>query len=184
MDYNKLSKEVHQNAQNKGFWNEKKSSQHCLTLVITELSEAIEADRKNSRSNIKAYKLNKSLVGAFKKSCFNKASFLKNIKGTVEEELADAMIRLLDLAGYLQIDFTKLPECRYYRVFSRFSFTENVFALIKGLTKEQIGIEKRIQFGLHYLSTWANELNIDLAFYVNEKMLYNQTREMMHGKKY
>jgi NTP pyrophosphatase (non-canonical NTP hydrolase) len=189
MDYNKLSKEVHQNAENKGFWKQVKSDEHCLTLVFTEICEAVEADRKNKRAdksaflNIKGKERNSVFPKMFNRDTTN-AAFVQHVKDTIEDELADAMIRLLDLAGHLQIDFTKLPDCRYYRAFPRFSFTENAFALIKGLSKEQIGIEKRIQFGLHYLSTWAKELDIDLSFHVTEKMMYNQTREMMHGKLY
>lgn len=55
MDYNKLSKEVHQNAENKGFWKQVKSDEHCLTLVFTEICEAVEADRKNKRADKSAF---------------------------------------------------------------------------------------------------------------------------------
>ncbi|MBS7401664.1 MAG: hypothetical protein KIG16_04080, partial [Eubacteriales bacterium] len=110
--------------------------------------------------------------------------FERYIKNTMEDEMADIVIRLADLAGALGIDFTKMQPCRYYRAFSKFSFTENAFALCKGLSKDAIGIEKRIQFGLDFITKWAQELNIELAFFVAQKMRYNKMRPYRHGKQY
>ena len=102
----------------------------------------------------------------------------------VVDELADVAIRLADLAGALGVDFTKMQPCRYYRAFGKFSFTENAFALCKGLSKDAIGIEKRIQFGLDYVFNWAHYNGIDLAAYIEAKMRYNIMRPIRHGKKY
>lgn len=186
MNYNKLSKQAHDNAVAKGFWNPEKSESHYLSLVVSEVCEAIEADRKEKRANAEAFKANyhaddvkKDEFGEYIHYCFERL-----MKDTVEDELADAMIRLFDLAGHLQIDFFRLPECRYYRVYNRFTFTENAFGLIKGLAKEYICIEKRIQFALDYISAWASDIDIDIEFHVREKMKYNEGREAMHGKKY
>jgi len=93
-------------------------------------------------------------------------------------------IRLADLAWELGVDFDKMQPCRYYRAFDRFSFTENAFALIKGLSKDKIGIEKRIQFGLCFIECWAKQHGVNLEWHITQKMKYNQTREVMHGKKY
>lgn len=61
---------------------------------------------------------------------------------------------------------------------------ENAFALCKGLSKDAIGIEKRIQFGLDYVFNWAHYNGIDLAAYIEAKMRYNIMRPIRHGKKY
>lgn len=191
MNYNELTKKAHDNAVQKGFWKDQLSESHCLMLVFTEISEAVEADRKGMYADLKSY-INRtpdiSFNGLKTKGSVSDIAFQmkfeKCIKDSVADELADAAIRLFDYAGYLQIDFNKLPTCKYYRAFNRFSFTENAFGLTKGLAKEAICIEKRIQFGLNYLKEWADHLQIDLEFHVKEKMKYNEGREAMHGKKY
>lgn len=178
MNYNILSKQAHDNAVAKGFWNPEKSESHYLSLVVSEVCEAIEADRKEKRANAEAYKANynaKDESGEYIHYCFERL---------MKDTLEDAMIRLFDLAGHLQIDFFRLPACKYYRVFNRFTFTENAFGLIKGMSKDYICIEKRIQFALDYISAWASDMDIDIEFHVREKMKYNEGREAMHGKKY
>lgn len=174
MNYNKLAEEAHENAVKHGFWETKVSNEHCLMLVITEIAEMVEAHRVSRKASTAAYNemLNKQI------------GFEKFIKNTMEDEMADIVIRLADLAGALGVDFAKMQPCRYYRAFSKFSFTENAFALCKGLSKDAIGIEKRIQFGLDFITKWAQELNIELAFFVAQKMRYNKMRPYRHGKQY
>ena len=94
------------------------------------------------------------------------------------------LIRLADLAGSLGVNFDNMLPCRYYLAYSKFSFTENAFALSKGLCRDGIGIEKRIQFGLDFVTKWAQELNIELAFFVAQKMRYNVMRPYRNGKQY
>lgn len=189
MNYNELSKQAHQSAVSKGFWDDQRSEEHFLTMVFTEVAEAVEADREGKRANIPMYlnvrdRENRGVLQKMFNRDTTNAAFVQHVASTLEDEFADIMIRLFDLAGQLQIDFDKLSPCRYYRAFSRFSFTENVFALIKGLCRDQIGIEKRIQFALNYVENWAAALNIDLSFHVTEKMKYNASRGFLHGKSY
>ena len=174
MNYNKLAEEAHENAVKHGFWETKVSNEHCLMLVITEIAEMVEAHRVSRKAKTAAYNdMPNKQIG-----------FEKFIKNTMEDEMADIVIRIADLAGALGVDFTKMQPCRYYRAFSKFSFTENAFALCKGLSKDAIGIEKRIQFGLDFITKWAQELNIELAFFVAQKMRYNKMRPYRHGKQY
>ena len=46
IDFNTLIDRVYRNAVNHGFHDEKHSPYHYLMLVVTELGEAVEADRK------------------------------------------------------------------------------------------------------------------------------------------
>ena len=174
MNYNKLAEEAHENAVKHGFWETKVSNEHCLMLVITEIAEMVEAHRVNRKANTTAYnEMPNKQIG-----------FEKFIKNTMEDEMADIVIRLADLAGALGVNFDKMLPCRYYRAYSKFSFTENAFALSKGLCRDSIGIEKRIQFGLEYVTKWAKSINIDLDWHIGEKMKYNATRPPKHGKAY
>lgn len=171
MNYNKLAEEAHENAVKHGFWETKVSNEHFLMLVITEIAEMVEAHRVSRKANIAAYnEMPNKQIG-----------FERFIKNTMEDEMADIVIRL---AGALGVNFDKMLPCRYYRAYSKFSITENAFALSKGLCRDGIGIEKRIQFGLDFVTKWAQELNIELAFFVAQKMRYNVMRPYRNGKQY
>jgi hypothetical protein len=182
MKRNEISEKAHKNAVEHGFWDIRKSNEHCLMLIYLEVAELVEADRKSlvaDRQNFNEWMSS----GNPHKHAFGTA-FEKYIKSTLEDEFADIYIRLADLAWALRINFDKMLPCRYFRAFYRFSFTENAFALIKGLSKEPIPIEKRIQFGMSFIEDWAKQQRVNLEWHITKKMMYNQTREVMHGNKY
>lgn len=192
MNYNELSNKAHSNAVKHGFWKKRLSNEHCLMLVITEIGELVEADRSNKRrakvdwfnKKMKTSIICRGLDPNISKERGYEVAYNETIKGSIEEEFADIAIRLFDLAGALGIDFDKMNPCRYYRAFDKFSFTENAFALCKGLSRDVIGIEKRIQFGIEYVKKWAESLNVDLTWHIEQKMKYNENRPIMHDKKY
>jgi NTP pyrophosphatase (non-canonical NTP hydrolase) len=175
MNYNELSKAAHKDAVNHGFWSKRESNEHYMMLVVAEIGEMVEAHRNGKHANLEAY--NEPLLGG----C---APFTSFIKDTIEDEMADIAIWLADISVSLGVDFDKMNPCKYHRAFDRFTFTENAFALTKGLCRDIIGIEKRIQFGLEYVSKWAKSINIDLDWHIDEKMKYNATRPPKHGKAY
>lgn len=80
MNLNELAKEIYQNNVDKGFYEEPRSFGDRIALMHSELSEALEADRKDLMDDK-----------------------LTHRKGT-EVELADCMIRILDCAAYLGMD--------------------------------------------------------------------------------
>ena len=174
MNYNELAKQAHDNALKHGWWEKHLSNEHCLMLVITEVAEAVEADRERRKADIQA----------FNRMANKQIAFERYIKNTKEDELADIAIRLFDLAGALGLDFGKMNPCRYHRAFDHFTFTDNAFALCKGLGRDIIAVEKRILFGLDHVYGWAEALNVDLPFFIREKMRYNVMRPYKHGKAY
>ena len=177
MNYNDLATKAHENAVKHGFWETNVSNKHCLMLVFTEIAEMVEADRKGIDADIEAFEKYESRI-AFDEN------FERHIKNTLEDEMADIAIRLFDLAGARGIDFDIMFPYYICRNFRQFSFTENAFDLVKGLCRDGIGIEKRIQFGLDFVTKWAQELNIELAFFVAQKMRYNVMRPYRNGKRY
>lgn len=186
MNYNELAHKAHSNAVEHGFWDEKLSNEHCLMLIITEIAELVEADRKNHVADIQQYKEDANPTGYF--SRFGKKGFKEafenNIRNSLEDEFADVAIRLCDLSGALGINFDMMQPCRYYRAYDKFTLTENAFALCKGLCKENIAIARRIQFGIYFIECWARALNINIENHVALKMAYNLNRISRHGKKY
>lgn len=94
---NQIAKELHESAIKKGFWDEKREVGTQLMLIVSELSEALEADRKNHHA--KMDRLNTGIAFGDLFETFIKDSF--------EDEIADTFIRLFDLAGHLGIDIDK-----------------------------------------------------------------------------
>ena len=87
-----LAKEVYENNKKKGFWDCKTNVGEKLMLVVSELGEAIEAHRTNKIGYENLY--------------YNVYTNEYPNKNTFQDELADAIIRLLDLSGGLGIDIS------------------------------------------------------------------------------
>jgi len=110
----KMIKKAHGVAKEKGFWDEERNVPEMLMLVVSELSEALEALRKNHYCDpfataVLAEDLNNwddSLKDAWKNG------FEKAVKSSFEDEIADVAIRLFDLCGGLKIDLEKHIEMK------------------------------------------------------------------------
>ena len=97
---NKLAKEIHDNAKSKGFYEQQKNTGEMLCLIHSEVSEALEADRKGrffENYSIEA-------VNGWVQDVDFVNSFITHVKGTFEEEMADIFIRVLDMCAYRGID--------------------------------------------------------------------------------
>lgn len=78
---NLKAREIHKSNAEKGFWSaDNYDFARLCMLVVTEISEAVEADRKDAMD-----------------------SHLTQRRG-IEVELADAVIRIMDMAGGLNLD--------------------------------------------------------------------------------
>lgn len=112
---NELSTKIHNVNKEKGFYDELREIGTFLMLVVSELSKALEADRKNNSNKLEIFlddlKYAKLSIEDFSLQNDNcnwiKNKFETTIKDSFEDEIADAMIRLLDLCGYLNIDIEK-----------------------------------------------------------------------------
>jgi NTP pyrophosphatase (non-canonical NTP hydrolase) len=94
---NNAAKQIHEDAKRKGFWDSERETGTLLMLCVSELSEALEADRKNRIANL--YKFHAGIAHG--------DLFETYIKDTFEDELADTIIRILDLCGAKGIDIEK-----------------------------------------------------------------------------
>lgn len=99
MNIKEISKEIYQTNAENGFWDKDRNIGELLMLITSELGEALEAHRKGRHT-----------IGNNYPSDFDfsnedeKVEFLKNIKDTFEDELADVAIRLFDMCEGLGID--------------------------------------------------------------------------------
>lgn len=111
---NKLRDEIHEYAINKGFWDKERETGTLLMLCVSELAEAMEADRKSRYADLEAYR-SCTMADDILSEDFDiylESSFEKLIKDTFEDELADTIIRILDLCGAKGIDIEKHIETK------------------------------------------------------------------------
>ena len=97
-----LCSSIHLDNERKGFWDNQREFGTLLMLVTSELAEGLEADRKNRW--FKLLDIKKESFDWVNEPEKSKAKFSRTVKDTAEDEIADAVIRLFDLAGGLGID--------------------------------------------------------------------------------
>jgi NTP pyrophosphatase (non-canonical NTP hydrolase) len=110
---NKLAKSIYNDNAAKGFWPtnpKERNVGEALMLMTSELGEGMEAHRKGKFVNPKAmsncmemlqqngHGMDEQQIAVFQ------TDFKKGVKDTFEDELADAMIRILDFCGGFDID--------------------------------------------------------------------------------
>jgi NTP pyrophosphatase (non-canonical NTP hydrolase) len=94
--FNQLAKEIHEGNASRGFWEGERKLTEVVMLSVCELAEAIEADRAGkwcTETDIIQY-LNIPTPSRFQ----------ENIKDSVQDEIADAIIRILDFSHKFNID--------------------------------------------------------------------------------
>lgn len=104
---NELAKKIHENAVKHGFYKHNREIGTLLMLCVSELSEALEADRKGYRARLNSFlkkRKNFNPDSEIPEERRFQADFEIFIKDTFEDELADSIIRILDLCAYCNID--------------------------------------------------------------------------------
>jgi NTP pyrophosphatase (non-canonical NTP hydrolase) len=116
----KIIDRAHATAKEKGFWEEEKRNiPEALLLIISEVSEATEALRKNHYADKaitdglkKDLELNHSDEEFQLNQGIWKSLFEEKVKSSFEDEIADVAIRLFDLCGGMGIDLEKHIELK------------------------------------------------------------------------
>lgn len=180
MNYKKFTEDAYRIASEHGFHDTMHPMAHYLMLVVTEISECVEADRKGRYADVD--KMEESLIACESDELW-KQEFEKYIKDSMEDEMADIAIRIFDCAaayGYVleEVDYTELPH--YPTDFD--TFTERAFQLCDLMT--EIYSARTMSLALQYLIEWAEWSDCNLEWHIEQKMKYNAMREKRHGKKY
>lgn len=187
-ELNALKERAYKTAIAHGFHEEARPDAYWLGLVMSEMGEAINADQKGLHANVVRFVEDMELGNPFKES------FEAHIKDSLEDELADIVIRLLDFAGLrgyeLSTDedpapfiLSALEELKtsglpgllvifIYALFYNYRFNNlekcvcRTILIISGCFKKITGRD------------------YDLWWFVEQKMQYNELRPKLNGKKY
>ena len=180
VNLNELRDKAYKCAVTHGWHDEDLSDEHFLCLVISDLMEAVEADRSEKHTNRDIFEYymkqrrrdDEEFMYAFK----------HDIKDSVEDELADACIRLLDLAGLRGCDLDRFDyEGSDTEGYSDMSFTESMFRICVYVTDNFYRDELFIL--LNEIFAFCRDRNIDIFWHIKQKMKYNELRPFMHGGK-
>ena len=186
---NRYAKDCHERSVAKGFWDVPHSVGHYLMLAFGELHEAIEADRLGKWIKLTPEQIEelRGLEGA----AFAQA-FLRMVKDTVGDEIADAVIRLLDLLGDF-IDRHGLPEWKVNYGIDLYGedgipplLTDALVPIVTDLCIADEKCDPTFGFlnSIKSLELLCDHLGIDLMTHIDLKLKYNATRPALHGKKY
>lgn len=176
MNYNEYKDEAFATAKRNGFHDEVCSVEHFKCLIISEMMEAVEADRLAHYADFKGY------LDAIWNMPYDD-NFELHIKDTVEDELADVCIRIFDLAGYKNIDLNDAMLEVTDNICPSGTFTEKIYRAVRVLSvREPLSVS--LARTLTRILKIAEQADIDIERHIQLKMAYNQGRKYKHGKKY
>ena len=182
---NALKEKAHKTAVEHGFYEEVKPDAFYLGLVMSEAGEAINADRKGMHADTKSFEE----LGEWPFDL----NFRIYIKDSVEDEIADIVIRLLDFAGLRGYELKFVED---------YTLSDPVFPVLEreGLVSAlfQLNYALGFYYDRYNLGTGINKLifiysecfgkmtgsDKDLWWFVEQKMRYNDLRPRLNGKKY
>ena len=171
-------------ATDKGFYKQPINRECELFMIVTELSEAINALRNKRHTELSGwttsdYSYNDEYMHRFENCC----------KDTFEDELADTLLRALSLAGALGTDLRYAENVSRGRIpihiptnppavfFWRLTL---LFAQDFSMTNIDIALNRFIG----YLLLWCREEGIEIDLHVYLKMIYNEHRPYLNGKSF
>lgn len=188
MNLNELRDKAYRIARENGWHDKEYSNEHFLMLIITEIAEAVNADRSNRRAQRRIFEENANTPQHYHEKHW-KFCYEHFIKGSLEEELADVVIRCLDLAGLKDCDLENFDyEASDNADYSDLPFTEAMFGIVNSVTdgwNDDDMIEDKIHDILNEVLALCKDRGVDLPWYIEQKMKYNTLRGYHHGgKKY
>lgn len=194
-----LAEDAFKNADKHGFYPENTEIETALMLIITEMAEAVQADRHNHHGSIEDYEseiqMGRDIPTAYKNS----------LEGTVESEFADIAIRILSLLGWMNskksiklksdsslADKYEVAKIQYkvQNIINKGSIAKDLYRLNRDfgnfVDNESCSwfVSDTLQDILMRLFAIAHNNNINLMEHIKLKMKYNESRPYLHGCKY
>lgn len=190
MDLSNYQARAYTIAKANGFHDEEHPLSHHLCLIITEIVEMVQADRKKKRIVMGAESLKRIWDNNNENATLIRKMYDEFLCGTFEEEIADTIIRVCDLAQLLEATLIIDTDIEYIKTdVSRLQTTGFAFTLIQTITNRlyhsdiplllKVVVEQMMLFAL---SRGMTERGIFDA--IEMKMEYNETRPRLHNCKY
>lgn len=172
-------------AKEKGFWDDEVIIGEKLALINSELSEALEAHRKNRFAEISSF----DNCFEIYPECFV-SLFVDHIKDSFEDEIADVFIRLFDLAGYLGV--IEVNQKSMYRLSNTRRNVPTDILFIQGIMDMYYSYNEDIIITTHFIEIiysvlldFCEKYEIkNIEKFIELKIEYNKTRGYKHGKRY
>ena len=187
-ELNALKDRAYKTAVKHGFHEDAKPDAYYLGLVMSEMGEAINADRKGLRANVVRFVEDMELGNPFKES------FEAHIKDSLEDELADIVIRLLDFSGLRGYELSTDEDLA---PFILSALEELKTSGLPGLLVVLIyalfynyrfnNLEKCVCRTILIISGCFKKItgrDYDLWWFVKQNMRYNELCPKLNGKKY
>lgn len=189
MTIDELIKKAHAQAKSMGWWDEPRNTGELLMLIVSECGEALEAHRDGKRASLAAFEMEyMAAAGMWDAGVIH--NFKCHIKDTLEDELADIVIRIADLAGAHGLSLP-VPD-KVQQLASVYSH-KNVGNALLGVVKSVSSVgnfgnaasdEEKLAAAIIGAFSIAADHNIDLWHHIELKLAYNLTRGRKHGKAY
>lgn len=173
-----LRDRAYRTACDKGFHDEQKPDAVWRMLIITEIAEAVQADRKELYADKDKFDY------AVDRGAYDcQEAYEMYIKESLESELADIIIRMLDYCGLKQINMQMLESklTNEKLPVGMQNFCDDMFYFCVLITDWP---DKYMPNTIAFLINYCESLGIDILWFVEMKMRYNETRERMHGRRY
>lgn len=192
-DLEVLSKQAYESAKSKGFYSEASIDiTFYLMFIIVEMSEALQADRKDRHGSIEDYEseieMGRDIPTAYKNT----------LEGTVESKFADIAIRMLSLLGSImdsaKVELMSDEDIKDEHALAIYTFrldiVRDLYRIIERMGVFDLNdtpswyLAKHLQEMLIDIFAIAHNHNINLMEHIKLKMKYNETRPYLHGYKY
>lgn len=182
-------------AKEHGFHDVELSINHMIGLVVSEVCEAIEADRKGRHCHVSSSDMHSILLRMDydKHRDLAKEEFENSVKDSVGDELSDVCIRIYDTCGALGIvpEFLVDDEIQkmWDGIFGKEDFCSVMFHLCCSLCdledEEDVDMVKEgLESALSFVYSMCSLKDIPLDRHIELKMKYNELRPWKNGKKY
>lgn len=184
MNLNELKNRAYKTAKAHGWHDKELSDETYLMLIITEIAEAVNADRAGKHAFRDKFEV--SLKSDDDGEMFSML-YEQYIKNTVEDELADVVIRCLSFAGHRGWDLQDIPANVHdtsatEKYIGDLTFAEIAFGICGNIFR--VGNIRKVVEGVLWTTiAYCYWRGIDIDWHVEQKMRYNELRPYKHGGK-